>query len=51
MEYSKIKNKPKVFISLTSLTLLEFEKLCKMLTVSLNNILKYYTLEGKNSPA
>ena len=47
MEYTKIKNKPKVLISLTSLTHLEFEKLCKMFTVSLTNILRYYTLEGK----
>lgn len=47
MEYLKIKNKPKVLISLTSLTHLEFDKLCKIFTMSLNNILKYYTLEGK----
>lgn len=47
MEYSKIKNKPKVLISLTSLTCIEFEQFCKMFTLSLNYKLKYYTLEGK----
>ncbi len=47
MEYSKIKNKSKVLISLTSLTHLEFEKLCEMFTISLTNVLKYYTLEGR----
>lgn len=45
MEYSKITDK--VLISLTSLTRIEFDELCKMFTINLNNKLKYYTLEGE----
>lgn len=47
MKYSEIKDKAQVLISLTSLTRFEFDELCKMFTISLNNRLKYYTLEGK----
>lgn len=47
MEYSKIENNPKVMMSLTSLTKIDFEELSGMFTSCLNKYLKYYTLEGK----
>ena len=47
LTYEKIKNKPKVLISLTTLGREEFEELSEFFEQSWLNYIKQYTLEGK----
>ena len=47
LTYEKIKNKPKVLISLTTLRREEFEKLSEFFEQSWSKYIRQYTLEGK----
>ncbi len=47
LTYDKIKNKPKVLISLTTLRQEEFEQLSEFFEPSWRNYIQHYTLEGK----
>lgn len=47
LTYNKIKNNPKVLISLTTLNRKEFEELSEFLEKSWSDYIKYNTLEGK----
>ena len=47
LTYEKIKNKPQVLISLTTLRREEFEQLSEFFEQSWSNYIRQYTLEGK----